>query len=99
MNGGILEYCKRYMNTYISDVLDPKLILQTDFLWLDSESKTNPKFIGNLDRPIDRKVVDKIIFEAWFKKILLQGELRSFDSLDLYANKAISKLTNDIKEK
>jgi hypothetical protein len=94
MNNGVLEYCKRFLSTYINDVLDPNLILKTDFLWLENVKDHDPRFNGNLDHPVDKKVSDKIIFEIWFKKNLLKGELRSFDSLDLYANKAIGKLQN-----
>jgi hypothetical protein len=92
MNNGVLEYCKRFLSAYINDVLDPNLILKTDFLWLENVKDHDPRFNGNLDHPVDKKVSDKIIFEIWFKKNLLKGELRSFDSLDLYANKAIGKL-------
>lgn len=92
MNNGILEYCKRFLNTYVNEVLDSKLILQSDFVWLENGKVSDPRFNGNLERPIDKKVVDKIMFEVWFKKILLRGELISFDSLDLYADKALAKL-------
>ena len=92
MNNGVLEYCKRFLSAYINDVLDPNLILKTDFLWLENVKDHDLRFNGNLDHPVDKKVADKIIFEIWFKKNLLKGELRSFDSLDMYANKAIGKL-------
>ncbi len=98
MNNGILEYCKKFLSNYINDVLDPNLILKTDFLWIENGNTHDPRFNGNLDHPVDKKVVDKIVFEIWFKRILLTGEMRSFDSLDLYANKAIIKLQSENKE-
>ena len=94
----MLEKCKSYFNSTIYEVLDPNLILKTDFLFINKSQPVDARFNGNLDHPVDKKVADKIIFDAWLKKVLLVAELRSFDSLDLYANKAIEKLQGEKKE-
>jgi hypothetical protein len=92
VNTAVLEKCKSYFNSTIYEVLDPNLILKTDFLFINKSQPVDARFNGNLDHPVDKKVADKIIFDAWLKKVLLVTELRSFDSLDLYANKAIEQL-------
>jgi hypothetical protein len=98
MNLGVLESCKRYINTTISNVLDSKLIEHSNFVWFENASSDDPRFKGNLTAPVNPKVVENIIYDSWFRKILLQGELSVFDSLDLYANKAIAKLQTENKE-
>ena len=98
MNLGVLESCKRYVNTTIANVLDFNLIEQSNFVWYDNAKSDDPRFKGNLTAPINSKVIEGIIYDSWFRKILLQGELSVFDSLDLYANKAIAKLKTENKE-
>ncbi len=97
MSLGCLESCKRFSNDIIMDVLDAKLIQKSDFVSLSNGNTKDPAFNGKLEKPIDSKIVKKIIFDAWERKALLNGELLAFDSLDLYANKAIAKLSTENK--
>ena len=98
VNLGVLESCKRYVNNTIPNVLDSKLIEHSTFVWIGNAGTNDPRFKGNLTAPINPKVIENIIYDSWFRKILLQGELNIFDSLDLYANKAIAKLQTENKE-
>ena len=97
MSLACLESCKRFSNDIIMDVLDAKLIQKGDFVSLSNGNTKDPAFNGKLEKPIDQKIVEKIIFDAWERKALLNGQLIAFDSLDLYANKAIAKLSTENK--
>jgi hypothetical protein len=97
MSLGCLESCKRFSNDIIMYVLDAKLIQKGDFVSLSNGNTKDPAFNGKLEKPIDQKIVEKIIFDAWERKALLNGQLIVFDSLDLYANKAIVKLSTENK--
>ncbi len=92
MNLGVLESSKKYTTVTINDVLDYKLIQKADFAWNPNGKTDDKDFQGNLSAPVNIEVVKKIVFDAWMKRILLQGELAAFDSMDLYANRAIAQL-------
>ena len=97
MSLACLESCKRFLNDLMINVLDANLIQKANFISLSNGNPQDPAFNGKLEKPIDKKIVEKIIFDAWERKALLNGELIAFDSLDLYANKAIAKLSTEKK--
>jgi hypothetical protein len=97
MSLACLESCKRFSNDIVMEVLDAKLIQKADFISISNGTAKDPAFNGKLEKPIDKKIVEKIIFDAWERKALLNGKLIAFDSLDLYANKAIEKLSTENK--
>ncbi|MBM3168470.1 MAG: hypothetical protein FJZ76_04265 [Bacteroidetes bacterium] len=93
LNLGCLESCKRYYSTIIPDLLEAKLVLKSDFIWQENGSTTDKDFQGKLNKKIDQELKDKILFDIWSRKTLLLLELSNFDTLDLYADKAIAVLT------
>ena len=46
-----------------------------------------------LNKKIDKSLKDKILFDIWSRKTLLLLELNNFDTLDVYADKAIAILS------
>ena len=68
-------------------------MLKSDFIWQENSSTTDKDFQGKLNKKIDQELKDKILFDIWSRKTLLQLELSNFDTLDVYADKAIAVLT------
>jgi len=97
LNLGCLESCKKYVNTIAPEILESKLVLSSDFIWSNS-LPTGKEFEGKLSKPIDKKMVNLINFDIWFRKALLTGELVNFDTLDKYADQAIKIIEKEIKE-
>jgi hypothetical protein len=90
-----LESCKRYYANIIPELLESKLVLKADFVWLENSTTTDKDFLGSLDKPIDKCIKNKILFDIWSRKTLLILELNNFDTLNAYADKAIAILTSD----
>ena len=97
VNLGCLESCKKYINTIVPDLLESKLVHNSDFIWTNSISNSK-EFEGKLNKPIDKKLANLISFDIWFRKALLTGELINFDALDQNADKAIKIIEKEIKE-
>jgi hypothetical protein len=95
LNLGCLESCKRYYANVIPDLLDSKLVLKSDFVWIENSTTTDKDFQGKLNKKIDESLKDKILFDIWSRKTLLLLELNNFDTLDVYADKAIAILSSD----
>jgi hypothetical protein len=95
LNLGCLESCKRYYANVIPDLLDSKLVLKSDFVWIENSTTTDKDFQGKLNKKIDESLKDKILFDIWSRKTLLLLELNNFDTLDVYADKAIAILTSE----
>jgi|LakMenE18May11ns_1017448.scaffolds.fasta_scaffold9904463_2 hypothetical protein len=95
LNLGCLESCKRYYANVIPDLLDSKLVLKSDFVWIENSTTTDKDFQGKLNKKIDESLKDKILFDIWSRKTLLLLELNNFDTLDVYADKAIAILSAD----
>jgi len=95
LNLGCLESCKRYYANVIPDLLDSKLVLKSDFIWIENSTTTDKDFEGKLNKKIDKRLKDKILFDIWSRKTLLLLELNNFDTLDVYADKAIAILTSE----
>lgn len=93
LNLGCLESCKRYYANVIPDLLDSKLVLKSDFVWIENSTTTDKDFQGKLNKKIDESLKDKILFDIWSRKTLLLLELNNFDTLDVYADKAIAILS------
>jgi hypothetical protein len=93
LNLGCLESCKRYYANVIPDLLDSKLVLKSDFIWIENSTTTDKDFEGKLNKKIDKRLKDKILFDIWSRKTLLLLELNNFDTLDVYADKAIAILS------
>jgi len=93
LNLGCLESCKRYYANVIPDLLDSKLVLKSDFIWIENSTTTDKDFQGKLKKKIDKSLKDKILFDIWSRKTLLLLELNNFDTLDVYADKAIAILS------
>jgi hypothetical protein len=95
LNLGCLESCKRYYANIIPELLESKLVLKADFVWLENSTTTDKDFLGSLNKPIDKSIKNKILFDIWSRKTLLILELNNFDTLNAYADKAIAILTSD----
>jgi len=95
LNLGCLESCKRYYANIIPELLDSKLVLKSDFIWQENSTTTDKDFQGTLNKQIDKSVKNKILFDIWSRKTLLILELNNFDTLNAYADKAISILTSE----
>jgi hypothetical protein len=95
LNLGCLESCKRYYANVIPDLLDSKLVLKSDFVWIENSTTTDKDFQGKLNKKINESLKDKILFDIWSRKTLLLLELNNFDTLDVYADKAIAILSAD----
>ena len=92
LNLGCLESCKRYYANIIPELLESKLVLKSDFIWIENSTTTDKDFQGKLNKKIDKSLKDKILFDIWSRKTLLLLELNNFDTLDVYADKAIAIL-------
>ena len=93
LNLGCLESCKRYYANIIPELLESKLVLKSDFIWIENSTTTDKDFQGKLNKKIDMSLKDKILFDIWSRKTLLLLELNNFDTLDVYADKAIAILS------
>jgi uncharacterized membrane-anchored protein YhcB (DUF1043 family) len=98
LNQGILEFCKLYIKDIIPEFMDPHLSNKSDFVWTPNPTTTDPDFQGYLERPIDQKIKNKIMFNIINKRQLIMIELSDIDSLEKYANKAIEKINSQNKE-
>lgn len=99
LNQGILEACKLYINEMMIELWDPKLVPKSDFIWLPNPITNDPDFQGKLDKPIDQKLKNRIIYSVVNKRQLIMIELNDIDSLEKYANKAIEKINSQYEEK
>ena len=95
LNLGCLESCKRYLSNIIPELLESKLILKSNFIWEENPTTSDKDFQGTLNKPIDQGIKNKILFDIWSRKTLLMLELNNFDTLNAYADKAISVLSSE----
>jgi hypothetical protein len=93
----VMEACKHYYSVIIPNLLDSKLTVKSEFIWTN-EGEIDKNFQGKLKKPIDEKLAEQIRFDIWTRKTLLNSQLRIFDSLDQYSNKAVSIIQSEIKE-
>ena len=96
LNLGVLEICKSFIGSNVPKIIEPDLVGFAYQLWVPENEEIKNALKGNVNQAISKEDKDAIKFKIANKKVLLQAELNTLDTLDSYANKAIETLEKNL---
>lgn len=98
LNLGVLEICKKFIGANVPKVIEPDLVNYAYQLWGPETEEIKKALKGNVVQSISREDKDAIKFEIANKIVLLKAELNTLDTLEGYADKAITTLEQNLEK-